>query len=111
MSLYERVKQQKEVEAAGLEGLEECPFCEWKCVIENEQERLFRCGNEEGGCGVVSCRGCKKVVGFVFLLCASVDWGLIGLFFGRIICRRAVRVRFAFWLALVCDEADGSCFV
>lgn len=61
MSLYERVKQQKEVEAAGLEGLEECPFCEWKCVIENEQERLFRCGNEEGGCGVVSCRGCKKV--------------------------------------------------
>ena len=94
MSLYERVKQQKEVEAAGLEGLEECPFCEWKCVIENEQERLFRCGNEEGGCGVVSCRGCKKVVGFVFLLFASVDRGLIGLFFGRIICRRAVRVRF-----------------
>ncbi|KAH9481344.1 E3 ubiquitin-protein ligase RNF216 [Psilocybe cubensis] len=62
MSLYERVKQQKEIEAAGLEGLEECPFCEWKCVLEasNEEEKLFRCGNEEGGCGVVSCRSCKK---------------------------------------------------
>ncbi|CAA7261257.1 unnamed protein product [Cyclocybe aegerita] len=62
MSLYERIKQQKEIEAAGIEGLEECPFCEWKCVIEasREEEKLFRCGNEDGGCGVVSCRECKK---------------------------------------------------
>jgi len=64
MELYERVKQQKEIEDAELEGLEECPFCEWKCVIEasREEEKLFRCGNEEGGCGVVSCRMCKKEV-------------------------------------------------
>ncbi|KAF8879405.1 hypothetical protein BD779DRAFT_1156124 [Infundibulicybe gibba] len=63
MELYERVKQRKEIEAAGLEGLEECPFCEWKCVFEvgKEEDKLFRCGNEEGGCGVVSCRGCKKL--------------------------------------------------
>ena len=59
-SLYERVKQQKEIEAAGLEGLEECPFCEYKVVIENEQERLFHCQNED--CGAVSCRACKKLV-------------------------------------------------
>ncbi|TFK39205.1 hypothetical protein BDQ12DRAFT_682354 [Crucibulum laeve] len=60
MDLYERVKQQKEIEQAGLEGLEECPFCEWKCVMEagKDQEKLFRCRNEE--CGVVSCRSCKK---------------------------------------------------
>jgi TRIAD3 protein (E3 ubiquitin-protein ligase RNF216) len=64
MDLYERVKQQKEIEDAGLEDLEECPFCEWKCVIEasKEEEKLFRCGNEEGDCGVVSCRICKKEV-------------------------------------------------
>lgn len=61
MELWERVKQRKEVEAAGLEGLEECPFCEWGCVIENAEEKLFRCGNVDA-CGVVSCRGCKKVV-------------------------------------------------
>ena len=54
---------------AGLIGLEECPFCEWKCVLEasSEEDKLFRCGNEEGGCGAVSCRGCKKLVCMSFL--------------------------------------------
>ncbi|KAK0499446.1 hypothetical protein EDD18DRAFT_852256 [Armillaria luteobubalina] len=60
MELYERVKQRKEIEAAGLDGLEECPFCEYKCVIENPDEKLFRCGNEET-CGAITCRSCKKV--------------------------------------------------
>ncbi|KAF8954518.1 hypothetical protein BDZ97DRAFT_1864738 [Flammula alnicola] len=70
MDLYERVKQQKEIEQADLEGLEECPFCEWKCVLEvsKEEEKLFRCGNEDGGCGEVSCRLCKQKVG-VRVLC------------------------------------------
>ncbi|KAG1738308.1 hypothetical protein EDD22DRAFT_959526 [Suillus occidentalis] len=45
-------------EAAGLENLEECPFCDYKCVIENEMEKLFRCENVD--CGAVSCRECKK---------------------------------------------------
>lgn len=61
MSLYERVKQGKEIEMAGLENLEECPFCEYKCVIENPHERLFRCGNEDD-CGAITCRECKKPV-------------------------------------------------
>ncbi|KAI0665506.1 hypothetical protein C8Q78DRAFT_986254 [Trametes maxima] len=58
LALYERVKQRKEIEAAGIEGLEECPFCEYKVVIENEHEKLFRCENEQ--CGAVTCRQCKK---------------------------------------------------
>ncbi|KAH9856068.1 hypothetical protein C2E23DRAFT_809859 [Lenzites betulinus] len=58
LELYERVKQRKEIEAAGLENLEECPFCDYKVVIENENERLFRCENET--CGAVTCRQCKK---------------------------------------------------
>ncbi|KZT66207.1 hypothetical protein DAEQUDRAFT_696012 [Daedalea quercina L-15889] len=58
LSLYERVRQRKEIEAAGLEGLEECPHCEYKVVIENDQEKLFRCQNEE--CMAVTCRQCKK---------------------------------------------------
>jgi len=62
MDLWERVKQRKEVESAGLEGLEECPFCEWSCVIENPDEKLFRCENVDN-CGEVSCRSCKKPVG------------------------------------------------
>lgn len=62
MALYSRLTAQRAVAAAGLEGLEECPFCDWQCVIEApiEMDRLFRCGNEEGGCGIVSCRECKK---------------------------------------------------
>lgn len=60
LSLYHRTKQTKEIEAAGLDGLEECPFCEYKVVIENPNEKLFRCENED--CSIVSCRACKKVV-------------------------------------------------
>ncbi|KAL0579960.1 hypothetical protein V5O48_002044 [Marasmius crinis-equi] len=59
MELYERVKQRKEIELAGLEGLEECPHCEYKCVIENPDEKLFRCGNFDS-CGAITCRQCKK---------------------------------------------------
>lgn len=59
LSLYDRLLQSHELEQANLEGLEECPFCEFKCVIEGGEERLFRC--LRGECGVVSCRGCKKL--------------------------------------------------
>ena len=61
MELYERVKQRKEIEMAGLEGLEECPYCEFKCVIENPDEKLFRCGDTDN-CGAITCRQCKKPV-------------------------------------------------
>jgi TRIAD3 protein (E3 ubiquitin-protein ligase RNF216) len=60
LELYHRVRQRKDIEAAGLENLEECPFCDYKCVIENEMEKLFRCENVD--CGAVSCRECKKPV-------------------------------------------------
>ena len=60
LDLYYRVKQRKEIEAAGVENLEECPFCDYKVIIENPDEKLFRCARDE--CGVVSCRACKKPV-------------------------------------------------
>lgn len=60
IDLYDRVKQAKEIEAAELDGLEECPFCEYKVVIDNPEEKLFRCEREE--CSAVSCRVCKKLV-------------------------------------------------
>ncbi|KAJ7695769.1 hypothetical protein B0H17DRAFT_1055510 [Mycena rosella] len=61
ISLYERVKQIKEVEAAGIEGLEACPFCEYQCIIENPQQKLFACRNAAGGCSAVTCRQCKRL--------------------------------------------------
>ena len=60
MALYERLTQAEAIKEAGLEGLEECPFCEWKCVWEPDgEETRFWCANKET-CGVVSCRSCKK---------------------------------------------------
>lgn len=90
LELYERVSQRKELEAAGLENLEECPFCEYQVVIENEQEKLFRCEREE--CGAVSCRKCKKLVSASCLevvdLVTDVDVCVC-----RITCRRAAKKR------------------
>lgn len=65
MKLWERVKQRKEIEAAGLIGLEECPFCDYAVIIEDAEDKLLRCGNL-GVCGVVSCRTCKKSVSKLF---------------------------------------------
>jgi hypothetical protein len=64
MKLWGRVKQRKEIEAAGLGGLEECPFCDYAVILENVEDKLLRCGNVDA-CGVVSCRACKKSVSHV----------------------------------------------
>jgi TRIAD3 protein (E3 ubiquitin-protein ligase RNF216) len=60
MTLYDRLTARSNLEKAKIDGLEECPFCEYQCVIENEHEKLFRCRWEE--CMKVSCRACKKLV-------------------------------------------------
>ena len=57
---YLALIQRKELEAAGIENLETCPSCEFAIVIENEEEKLFRCQHPE--CEMVSCRACKKPV-------------------------------------------------
>ncbi|KAF7305009.1 hypothetical protein MKEN_01215900 [Mycena kentingensis (nom. inval.)] len=58
-ALYERIRANKEVAAAGLEDIEECPFCDFKLVIENDQEKLFVCRNDD--CAAVTCRQCKQL--------------------------------------------------
>jgi len=63
LDLYHRVKQCKEIEDACLENLEECPFCDYKCIIEDKTNTSFQCRSE--GCGVVSCRKCKQPVGTI----------------------------------------------
>ncbi|RXW25103.1 hypothetical protein EST38_g771 [Candolleomyces aberdarensis] len=44
LGLYNRLKQQKELKEANIDGLEECPFCDWACVMDvpPEQDKLFR---------------------------------------------------------------------
>ncbi|GAA5944602.1 E3 ubiquitin-protein ligase RNF216 [Sporobolomyces koalae] len=53
-----KIRQEKEIDSAQLEGLEKCPFCPFACIIENEQERLLHCQRPD--CAVISCRQCKK---------------------------------------------------
>jgi TRIAD3 protein (E3 ubiquitin-protein ligase RNF216) len=60
LELYDRIKQRKEIAAADIEGLEECPFCDFKVVIENPEEKLLRCQHDD--CLAITCRSCKKLV-------------------------------------------------
>ncbi|KIR76730.1 E3 ubiquitin-protein ligase RNF216 [Cryptococcus gattii EJB2] len=58
LSLYHRLKQARELELAAIEGLESCPSCPYSAIIENPDEKLFRCMNET--CGQVTCRKCRR---------------------------------------------------
>ncbi|KAE8380147.1 hypothetical protein BDV26DRAFT_290707 [Aspergillus bertholletiae] len=58
MEKLDHLQQQDEVEQAGLEGLESCPFCDFKGICPPvDEDREFRCCNPS--CETVSCRLCK----------------------------------------------------
>ncbi|KAK0938152.1 hypothetical protein LTR29_010263 [Friedmanniomyces endolithicus] len=53
------LEQEKAIRDAGLEDLEECPFCDYKAIMPPVDEDFeFRCANPE--CEKVSCRRCKS---------------------------------------------------
>ncbi|KAG0152379.1 hypothetical protein CROQUDRAFT_35413 [Cronartium quercuum f. sp. fusiforme G11] len=58
MTRLEQIEFEASIEQANIEGLEKCPFCVWAVIIENEAERVFKCGNQQ--CLKESCRKCKK---------------------------------------------------
>lgn len=60
-SLFELLNQRFELKSAGLDYFEECPFCNWGCVMEVslEESGVFQCYNVDV-CGRVSCRLCKQ---------------------------------------------------
>ena len=52
-------QQQAEIAAAGIDGLEQCPFCDFKAICEPvEQDRIFNCQNPD--CGRATCRRCNQ---------------------------------------------------
>ncbi|KAL2011185.1 hypothetical protein VTN00DRAFT_3903 [Thermoascus crustaceus] len=58
MAKLESLQQQDEIAKAGIEGLEDCPFCEFKAICPPvAEDREFRCRNPE--CERVSCRLCQ----------------------------------------------------
>jgi len=42
---------------AEIEGFVTCPFCDYGAIMENENDKEFRCQNNE--CQIVSCRICR----------------------------------------------------
>ncbi|EMC91635.1 hypothetical protein BAUCODRAFT_299630 [Baudoinia panamericana UAMH 10762] len=54
------LEQEKAIRDAGLDDLEECPFCDFKAIMPPIDEDFeFRCANPE--CEKVSCRRCKSI--------------------------------------------------
>ncbi|TKA71273.1 hypothetical protein B0A49_03860 [Cryomyces minteri] len=54
----ERLQQDEAIRLAGLDDLEECPFCDFKAIAPpKEVDREFRC--ESSDCAKVSCRLCR----------------------------------------------------
>lgn len=45
-SRLEQIAFEASIDQANIPGLEKCPFCVWAIIIENDAERLFRCGNQ-----------------------------------------------------------------
>lgn len=59
MEKLDTLQQQDEIRRAGLDGLEDCPFCEFQAICPPvEENREFRCYNPE--CEMVSCRLCNQ---------------------------------------------------
>jgi len=42
---------------ASIEGFVACPFCDYGAIVENDNDKEFRCQNTE--CEKVSCRACR----------------------------------------------------
>lgn len=54
------LEQEKAIRDAGLDDLEECPFCDFKAILPPiEEDFEFRCLNPD--CEHVSCRRCKSI--------------------------------------------------
>lgn len=55
-----QLQQEKDIREAGLDDLEECPFCDYKEILPPiEEDFEFRCKNPD--CEQISCRRCKAV--------------------------------------------------
>ena len=62
LQLYDKLafnQQQAEISSAGIQGLEMCPFCDFKAICEPvEVDSVFDCQNPD--CGLATCRKCKE---------------------------------------------------
>ena len=50
--------QKEEIKKAGIEGLESCPSCGYSMIVENPDEKVFKCSRRD--CLKETCRFCKE---------------------------------------------------
>jgi len=61
LAFYERqscMQELRELKSSGAANVVECPFCDFALILENEEERVFRCKNPR--CRKESCILCKQ---------------------------------------------------
>jgi len=59
MKALSKLEQEEALRVADIEGLEECPFCDYAAICEPvEIDKEFRCENPE--CLEISCRQCRR---------------------------------------------------
>jgi hypothetical protein len=59
MDKLDYYQQRDEIEKAGIEGLEDCPFCDFRAICSPvEEDKEFQCQNTD--CKKISCRLCKE---------------------------------------------------
>lgn len=76
-------RQVEEVSAAGIEDLESCPFCDFKIIMPNKNDKVFLCFNPD--CGKDSCRwveialaSLKFLLSFILLITRHYRFGHAG---------------------------------
>ena len=71
-SKWFRKIQMAEIGEAGLQGLEECPFCQYTTIMDTtpEENKVFQCLHPD--CGVESCRLCHEL-SHIPLRCDEVE--------------------------------------
>eukprot|EP00466_Bigelowiella_natans_P009106 jgi/Bigna1/87649/estExt_fgenesh1_pg.C_220172 len=52
---YERRVQERDIETAGLSGLERCPFCSYAVIMESKADSVFRCKSPACGLLLLHC--------------------------------------------------------
>jgi E3 ubiquitin-protein ligase RNF216 len=51
------LRARTEIEKAQIDGLVQCPFCDFAAIMDDPTDRIFECLNE--ACGELSCRYCR----------------------------------------------------
>src|SRR5579859_4149856 len=57
LSLRDKLASEVAIREAEIDGFVTCPFCDFGAILEDMEDKEFRCMNSE--CEVISCRSCR----------------------------------------------------